>query len=571
MKFFFYNFFPLTLAVAVFLILQLPIFSKAISYRDEGYLVNSAQLILQGQVPYRDFLTPIAPGCYYIEAFLLKILGTQLLWGRIMYMICVIVILILTERNIRFLQISLPSTFLCLLSIALFFIWPGGFAFYNTYALVAILGTLFLTLTFFKTPHKNSFLRFISPRVPFFIAFLIGVCGALTIVMKQTFGVFTIGSCGISIIVGVWLTFSREKRFSQISQTLFWMAIGMISILGPVAAYFVSQGALTQLLYDCFLFAAGSKQHAVSFLLNRVLFCVPLAISFIFFVRFKRPYKLGLLCLGALLFISYLFFKPARLGRFAEYLMDPLFYPHSFLYLVGIFSLAVGFYEKKVTKLPLFIFTFFLLSSYFGAISSGYETTVIANTTPFLLPLCAYLLEKLPATLAVKQLNFGAFLLLYTLPFLIGPIHDYNTFYNMYSLSNLTAHSELSSLKGISISPQEKDDLETIDHYLEEHASSSDTLLCFPYCPMMNFLLKKQSNLTYTFFYFEAFRPSSQTQLITEMENQHTTFLLTQKPGYIEPEGALENEKLPQLITYFHQHYIFILETANFTLYKRAK
>lgn len=45
---------------------------------DEGLILASADRILQGQIPYRDFFSELAPGSFYLEAAIFKLLGTNL-------------------------------------------------------------------------------------------------------------------------------------------------------------------------------------------------------------------------------------------------------------------------------------------------------------------------------------------------------------------------------------------------------------------------------------------------------------------------------------------------------------
>jgi hypothetical protein len=41
---------------------------------DEGIILQGAERILRGQVPYRDFFSFFTPGSYYLLALLFKIL-----------------------------------------------------------------------------------------------------------------------------------------------------------------------------------------------------------------------------------------------------------------------------------------------------------------------------------------------------------------------------------------------------------------------------------------------------------------------------------------------------------------
>jgi hypothetical protein len=50
---------------------------------DEGLTLQGARRVVEGQVPYRDFLWAYGPGHLYLLAALFKLFGTSLLWWRI--------------------------------------------------------------------------------------------------------------------------------------------------------------------------------------------------------------------------------------------------------------------------------------------------------------------------------------------------------------------------------------------------------------------------------------------------------------------------------------------------------
>lgn len=49
---------------------------------DEGIILQGAERILHGQVPYRDFFTFYTPGSFYVTAFLFKVFGDSILTAR---------------------------------------------------------------------------------------------------------------------------------------------------------------------------------------------------------------------------------------------------------------------------------------------------------------------------------------------------------------------------------------------------------------------------------------------------------------------------------------------------------
>jgi hypothetical protein len=68
---------------------------------DEGCIVTGASRILRGQVPYRDFWSPYAPGQYYVVAGLFRAFGESLLTERIWDVLVRSVLALLLYRTAR--------------------------------------------------------------------------------------------------------------------------------------------------------------------------------------------------------------------------------------------------------------------------------------------------------------------------------------------------------------------------------------------------------------------------------------------------------------------------------------
>src|SRR5438874_8636742 len=50
---------------------------------DEGIVLQGAERILRGEVPYRDFFSFYTPGCFYLAGFLFRVAGDSLVVARI--------------------------------------------------------------------------------------------------------------------------------------------------------------------------------------------------------------------------------------------------------------------------------------------------------------------------------------------------------------------------------------------------------------------------------------------------------------------------------------------------------
>src|SRR5437879_10994456 len=57
-------------------------FLSPVNIQDEGFAVYGATRVLNGEIPYRDFLIEYPPGIFYLLASVFKIFGTSLLVER---------------------------------------------------------------------------------------------------------------------------------------------------------------------------------------------------------------------------------------------------------------------------------------------------------------------------------------------------------------------------------------------------------------------------------------------------------------------------------------------------------
>ncbi|HYD34536.1 MAG TPA: glycosyltransferase family 39 protein [Vitreimonas sp.] len=553
---------PLIFSLILFLVFQLPVFNKALSYRDEGFAINNAHLILDGKLPYRDFMTPIAPASYYFQAGLMKVFGEVFLVGRVSYVVMTLLLLTLVYISTPYLKLSRLNQLLVLSGTALMWVWPGGFAFYNTYALVFIMAAL---LQLLRLMNQST-----SPRARRLQLFMLGVTLALVMLSKQTYGLLIVPAV-VALIVSK-PTFNDRWQLAEFKKSLvdaIWVMGGVIFILVLVGVYFATQGALDELLYYCFLFSVSVKAHAVAFLRNRMIFSVLIIAATAVFMRLKNQYRAWLLLIAVAVITLYLGNNPRRIGRLFDYLGQSLFYYHSVVFLTACVSVALTGFWSRSKNYVVWAWASLLLMTYFGSIASGYESAAIILTAPLLLPLVVDWFQKTPWAEWHINLNCAALVVLYTLPFLIGPVREYTLFFGVYRLPE-TVKSAVPSLTGLHISPREEENFIQLRTYLMQYSDIDETLVCLPYCPLINFILEMPSSSFDTLFYHETFRAQDQTRMIIHLETEQTTYIVVQKPGYVEPEADLDKQRLAELFSYIDLHYVPVLETADFRLLKRV-
>jgi hypothetical protein len=176
---------PLFVATAVFLFFQLQVFNLGISWRDEGFLMNNALRITHGGIPYKDFFMTTTPAAFYIEALFLKLFGSYLIIDRLVYIAVVIGILYFA---VRVYQLVKPYSFLYLLSIALLFVAPGGFGFYNT---EGVLGAL-ISYYFFLKGYGKTNTKYL---------FFSGLFAGVLLLLKQSYGIWFIFSLCLILVI----------------------------------------------------------------------------------------------------------------------------------------------------------------------------------------------------------------------------------------------------------------------------------------------------------------------------------------------------------------------------------
>src|SRR4030095_8933757 len=74
---------PLLLTIGAALICYGFFFSRGLGLSVIGYSIAPAERVMQGEVPYRDFLFNYTPGVLWLNALLMKVFGVTLMATRI--------------------------------------------------------------------------------------------------------------------------------------------------------------------------------------------------------------------------------------------------------------------------------------------------------------------------------------------------------------------------------------------------------------------------------------------------------------------------------------------------------
>ena len=201
---------------------------------DEGILLQGAQRILDGQIPYRDFFSFYTPGSFYLVAALFKVFGNSFVVARLSLAITGAVCSVMTYALAR----RASSRGFALLAAAL--ATAAGVA-YRFLVLHNWYSTLLACLALY------SAVRFLESRKPAW-AFAAGSLCSLTSMLEQ--------SKGAGLCFGLVLSFSalrifRKKPLFRKSE-LASLASGFLWPLLLVFAYFGAQRSVGIMLEDWF-------------------------------------------------------------------------------------------------------------------------------------------------------------------------------------------------------------------------------------------------------------------------------------------------------------------------------
>jgi 4-amino-4-deoxy-L-arabinose transferase-like glycosyltransferase len=202
-------------------------------YPDEGIILQGAERIVHGEVPYRDFFTFYTPLSYYWTALRLSVFGNSffvarailLVYGGVFSMVIYLVARRVCSRDVSiltaylFLATGLPHRFTVLHN------WDGAF---------------WAALAFYAG------VRWLQWRHPLG-ALATGTLASLTVLTNQSMGAGFLLGLGVAGLILIWrqpgLPALRRAHFAGLLAGLIWPWV-------VVVVYFSSQSALTAMLAD---------------------------------------------------------------------------------------------------------------------------------------------------------------------------------------------------------------------------------------------------------------------------------------------------------------------------------
>jgi len=322
--------------IAIFL---LNIYLRGIIVFDEGQILNAAQKVIDGQLPYRDFQFFYTPGSIFSLALVFKLFGASVLIERLFALLVSLISTFFIFRTVRLVTKNIYASYLSVILFVLWspsiinFIWPVNFCvlfgIINSYALVK----------FLKTENKNYL-------------FYAGIASALILLFKQNFG----GAILFSNLLLFYLIPELKNKIN-FGKYLY----GYIAVIIIFIAYLLSTNTLGIFIEEMYfvMFEKIFKEGmlATPFIYNgawyiktlrTVFYLSPLIISL---VAVKQTYKKNTEGLVLAIFAATFYLAGIRPTTDFVHLAP--------LIAISVFPLAILYLNKKIRS--LIIFTFYIL------------------------------------------------------------------------------------------------------------------------------------------------------------------------------------------------------------------
>src|ERR1051326_7461674 len=235
------------LFIGQFLFLLCGIHKEPVVY-DEGFMVYYAEKVLNGGIPYRDFITAQAPGQFYTLAALFKMFGSSLLVERLWdtlarWAVSLLVYIIaakLTSRRIAFVAWIAVTLLISAYS--------RGFNYgYGIFPSIA-----------FGLLGVSCLLEHISRRKPFLLIGS-GISIALSTFYRYDLGFYTCICIGLTYAAFVFL--DHKERHDQLIKRIFATVQSMIPLVAavvipliPLFCYLIVAVPIDELRYDILVY-----------------------------------------------------------------------------------------------------------------------------------------------------------------------------------------------------------------------------------------------------------------------------------------------------------------------------
>ncbi len=250
------------LIIAIGLAIGLPRYLVNIDFADEGLLAYGAVRVMEGQIPYRDFVSLQAPLSFYTAAAMFKLFGTSLASLRVLGLSIHILIPVLIYAIGR----QMAGRVICL--AAAIPATVAGMPYFNFVPFAAwhgVLATLIVVLLLLRASATGRD----------WWAFSAGVITALAIISRHDQGFYL----SVAVLVyGLALKFAKSETIEnqRPGQMLGLWAAGTAVIILPLGIYWLACGAIPYMFRQLVVFPLTRYAKTSSLPMPRFDFNLPL-------------------------------------------------------------------------------------------------------------------------------------------------------------------------------------------------------------------------------------------------------------------------------------------------------
>ncbi len=289
---------PLLVTFAAGLICFGLFYNRGLGLSVIGYSIAPAERVMQGEVPYRDFLFNYTPGILWVNALLMNAFGATLMATRIGLLAFKLITLITLFQVAR----RLTSGWAALAPVALTLAWLGHQQIFNVYPdqylVLFSLAALACMLNYDETGRARQLL-------------LCGLAVGVVFVFKYNVGVLLFGSGAVAIVARESMTVRRIK--SAVSKVGVYL-IGFAVVAGALAGYLAYNHALGAMI-NHFLHHAAEYSETRAVTLPPAGVVLPAALASLAAItvglvvlriaaRFIGAYVIGVLAIGSIILLA---------------------------------------------------------------------------------------------------------------------------------------------------------------------------------------------------------------------------------------------------------------------------
>ncbi|HXG90975.1 MAG TPA: glycosyltransferase family 39 protein [Blastocatellia bacterium] len=262
---------PLLLAIAAATLCYGLLINRGLGLPILGYNVAPAERVMQGELPYRDFLYNYTPGVLWLNAALMKIFGATLMTvnaGLFVFKLAALIALFYVARR-------LTCSKAALIPVALTLAWVGYRVVFRVYPTQYSMLFVLLGLAFMLSYDETERARWLA---------LSGAMIGLVFLFKQNVGVFLLASATAAIFIRGLSTAIHSTRWTSrilgaIKRAAFCWA-GFAIVTAAMFGYIAYTGTLGAMM-NHFFSLAGEYGEKRAITLPHVKLLAPAALALI--------------------------------------------------------------------------------------------------------------------------------------------------------------------------------------------------------------------------------------------------------------------------------------------------